>query len=156
RPHRRGGRQAHASGAPPGGLARTALALRGCRGGGSRRSPRRPVRYRLLFRARDARGRAHMAFELGRRTHAAALRALGVAGPRPRRRPARRGRFCRPRQRAGGLWALDRRSRLSVVCGGDAMTRNEARRGVVLVTVLWSIALLSALAMAASVTFRGF
>lgn len=36
------------------------------------------------------------------------------------------------------------------------MKRNEARRGVVLVTVLWSIVLLSALAMAASVTFRGF
>jgi general secretion pathway protein K len=36
------------------------------------------------------------------------------------------------------------------------MTRKEARRGMVLVTVLWSISLLSALAMAASVTFRGF
>jgi len=35
------------------------------------------------------------------------------------------------------------------------MTGNP-RRGVVLVTVLWSIALLSALAMAASATFRGF
>jgi general secretion pathway protein K len=38
----------------------------------------------------------------------------------------------------------------------NAMTHHEARRGVVLVIVLWSIALLSALAMAASVTFRGF
>jgi general secretion pathway protein K len=36
------------------------------------------------------------------------------------------------------------------------MTRNDSRRGMVLVTVLWSISLLSALAMAASVTFRGF
>jgi general secretion pathway protein K len=36
------------------------------------------------------------------------------------------------------------------------MKRNDPRRGVVLVTVLWSIALLSALAMAASVTFRGY
>jgi general secretion pathway protein K len=36
------------------------------------------------------------------------------------------------------------------------MKRKDSRRGVVLVTVLWSIALLSALAMAASVTFRGF
>jgi general secretion pathway protein K len=36
------------------------------------------------------------------------------------------------------------------------MTRDDPRRGVVLVTVLWSIALLSALAMAASVTFRGY
>jgi general secretion pathway protein K len=36
------------------------------------------------------------------------------------------------------------------------MKRQDPRRGVVLVTVLWSIALLSALAMAASVTFRGF
>jgi general secretion pathway protein K len=36
------------------------------------------------------------------------------------------------------------------------MKRSEARRGAVLVTVLWSISLLSALAMAASVTFRGF
>ena len=32
----------------------------------------------------------------------------------------------------------------------------DRRRGAVLVTVLWLIALLSALAMAASVTFRGF
>jgi general secretion pathway protein K len=32
----------------------------------------------------------------------------------------------------------------------------DPRRGVVLVTVLWLIALLSALAMAASITFRGF
>jgi len=36
------------------------------------------------------------------------------------------------------------------------MKRNDRRRGMVLVAVLWSIALLSALAMAASVTFRGF
>jgi general secretion pathway protein K len=36
------------------------------------------------------------------------------------------------------------------------MKRRDPRRGVILVTVLWSIALLSALAMAASVTFRGF
>jgi general secretion pathway protein K len=37
-----------------------------------------------------------------------------------------------------------------------AMKRSDPRSGVILVTVLWSIALLSALAMAASVTFRGF
>src|SRR5258708_21348253 len=36
------------------------------------------------------------------------------------------------------------------------MKRDDRRRGMVLVAVLWSIALLSALAMAASVTFRGF
>jgi general secretion pathway protein K len=36
------------------------------------------------------------------------------------------------------------------------MKRNDRRSGMVLVAVLWSIALLSALAMAASVTFRGF
>jgi general secretion pathway protein K len=36
------------------------------------------------------------------------------------------------------------------------MNRGDSRRGMVLVTVLWSISLLSALAMAASVTFRGF
>jgi len=36
------------------------------------------------------------------------------------------------------------------------MTRSDPRRGMVLFTVLWSISLLSALAMAASVTFRGF
>ena len=35
------------------------------------------------------------------------------------------------------------------------MKRSDPRSGVILVTVLWSIAL-SALAMAASVTFRGF
>jgi general secretion pathway protein K len=36
------------------------------------------------------------------------------------------------------------------------MTRNDPRRGMVLVTVLWTISLLSALAMAASVTFRSY
>jgi general secretion pathway protein K len=36
------------------------------------------------------------------------------------------------------------------------MKHADPRRGVVLMTVLWSIALLSALAMAAAVTFRGF
>jgi general secretion pathway protein K len=36
------------------------------------------------------------------------------------------------------------------------MKRSDPRRGVVLMTVLWSIALLSALAMAAAVTFRGY
>src|SRR5712691_3581744 len=97
-----------------------------------------------------------MAFKLGRRTDAAALCAIGVARPRHRRRPARRSRFRHPRQRAGGLRAPECRRRLSFLRGGDAMTGSEKRRGVVLVTVLWSIALLSALAMAASVTFRGF
>jgi general secretion pathway protein K len=36
------------------------------------------------------------------------------------------------------------------------MKRDDPRRGMVLVAVLWSISLLSALAMAASVNFRGF
>jgi general secretion pathway protein K len=36
------------------------------------------------------------------------------------------------------------------------MKDGDPRRGVILVTVLWSIALLSALAMAAAVTFRGY
>jgi general secretion pathway protein K len=36
------------------------------------------------------------------------------------------------------------------------MKRSDPRRGVILVTVLWSIALLSALAMAAAVTFRAY
>jgi general secretion pathway protein K len=36
------------------------------------------------------------------------------------------------------------------------MKYGDSRRGMVLVTVLWSISLLSALAMAASVTFRGY
>jgi len=36
------------------------------------------------------------------------------------------------------------------------MTRTDPRRGAVLVTVLWSISLLAALAMAASVAFRSF
>ena len=36
------------------------------------------------------------------------------------------------------------------------MSGDDRRRGVVLVTVLWSVVLLSALAMAASVTFRSF
>ena len=36
------------------------------------------------------------------------------------------------------------------------MRHGDPRRGVILVTVLWSIALLSALAMAAAVSFRGF
>ena len=34
--------------------------------------------------------------------------------------------------------------------------RSDARRGIVLVTVLWMVALLTALAMAAAITFRGF
>ncbi len=33
---------------------------------------------------------------------------------------------------------------------------NQARRGVILLTVLWTVALLATLAMAASLTFRGF
>src|SRR5712671_2865132 len=37
-----------------------------------------------------------------------------------------------------------------------AMTIGNPRRGMVLLTVLWTIALLSALAMAAAVSFRGF
>jgi general secretion pathway protein K len=36
------------------------------------------------------------------------------------------------------------------------MRANEHRRGIVLVTVLWAIVLLSALAMAAATTFRGY
>ncbi len=36
------------------------------------------------------------------------------------------------------------------------MNRPDPRRGIVLVTVLWTIALISALAMAAATTFRGF
>src|SRR3984893_19472348 len=36
------------------------------------------------------------------------------------------------------------------------LTMTDRRRGAVLVAVLWLIALLSALAMAASITFRGF
>jgi general secretion pathway protein K len=36
------------------------------------------------------------------------------------------------------------------------MARADARRGIVLVSVLWTIALLSALAMAAAISFRGF
>jgi len=38
----------------------------------------------------------------------------------------------------------------------DPMTHTDPRRGAVLMAVLWSISLLAALAMAASVTFRGF
>jgi len=38
----------------------------------------------------------------------------------------------------------------------DPTTHADPRRGAVLITVLWSISLLAALAMAASVTFRGF
>ena len=34
--------------------------------------------------------------------------------------------------------------------------RTDPRRGVILVAVLWTVALLSALAMATSVTFREF
>src|ERR1700730_13008244 len=36
------------------------------------------------------------------------------------------------------------------------MNSDDPRRGTILVAVLWSVALLSALAMAASTTFRGF
>jgi len=38
----------------------------------------------------------------------------------------------------------------------DPMTQADPRRGAVLIAVLWSISLLAALAMAASVTFRSF
>jgi general secretion pathway protein K len=38
----------------------------------------------------------------------------------------------------------------------DPMPHADPRRGAVLITVLWTISLLAALAMAASVTFRGF
>jgi general secretion pathway protein K len=38
----------------------------------------------------------------------------------------------------------------------DPTTRTDPRRGAVLMAVLWSISLMAALAMAASVTFRGF
>jgi type II secretory pathway component PulK len=38
----------------------------------------------------------------------------------------------------------------------DPTTHSDPRRGAVLMAVLWSISLLAALAMAASVTFRGF
>ena len=41
-------------------------------------------------------------------------------------------------------------------CRGLAVQTHDKRRGVVLVSVLWTMALLSALAMAAGVTFRGF
>ena len=41
-------------------------------------------------------------------------------------------------------------------CRGLAVQTHDRRRGVVLVSVLWTMALLSALAMAAGVTFRGF
>ena len=41
-------------------------------------------------------------------------------------------------------------------CKGLAVESYDRRRGVVLVSVLWTMALLSALAMAAGVTFRGF
>src|ERR1700732_1592816 len=58
-------------------------------------------------------------------------------------------------------WRRPRRRVQPVPClgGSDqamAAAPNDERRGVVLVAVLWSIALLSALAMAASTTFRGF
>src|SRR5947209_11249803 len=36
------------------------------------------------------------------------------------------------------------------------MAPSDARQGIVLVTVLWAMALLSALAMAAAISFRGF
>jgi general secretion pathway protein K len=42
------------------------------------------------------------------------------------------------------------------VANEHAMTNETCRRGVALVAVLWSIALLSALVLATSVTFRGF
>ncbi len=40
--------------------------------------------------------------------------------------------------------------------GGCGLMRTDPRRGVILVAVLWTVALLSALAMATSVTFREF
>src|SRR5262249_23476933 len=65
----------------------------------------------------------------------------------PRRHVSQR--CARPDPGAGPAAATER-------VGVFAMIRQDSRRGVVLIAELWSIALLSALAMAASTTFRGF
>ena len=97
-----------------------------------------------------------MVRELGRRTRAAKLRAADAAGPGHGRRSARRGRFRGSRQCSCSLRA-SRRWRRVPDCGGaspdrhiqdekgHAMKRSDPRRGASLVTVLGSIALLSAL-----------
>jgi len=105
--------------------------------------------------------------QLGWRMGVAPLRAVDSAGPGHRRRSARRSRFRDTRQCSRSLRAIRRGCGLPVrrafgaerrIRGGKASAyetqRSAPRRD--LVTVLWSIALLSALAMAASVTFRGF
>src|SRR5262249_17057229 len=46
--------------------------------------------------------------------------------------------------------------RLRPHAGAGGQAAGDSRRGMVLLTVLWTIALLSALAMAAAVSFRGF
>src|SRR5262249_19215000 len=105
--------------------------------------------------------------ELGRRARAATLCTADLARPVHGRRSARRSRFHGSSQCSRCLRARRRSARVPVcraagserdIRGGKAhaMKRSDPRRGVILVTVLWSIALLSALAMAASVTFRGF
>src|SRR5262249_40090028 len=105
---------------------------------------------------------ADLAYELGRRIGLAALRALACAR-RERPRRAGRSRFRHPRQRTNGLRParchsrmLGRRPRRPSRYREAAMTRTDPRRGAVLVTALWSISLLAALAMAASVAFRSF
>src|SRR5262245_31935662 len=46
--------------------------------------------------------------------------------------------------------------RLPPYAGAGSEAAGDSRRGMVLLTVLWTIALMSALAMAAAVSFRGF
>src|SRR3977135_858731 len=82
-------------------------------------------------------------------------------------RPASRSGFRDSFRRAESLRGTNRKNLVSFSHGihpdecairseDIRMNRDDPRRGTILVAVLWSITLLSALAMATSTTFRGF
>src|SRR5262249_24467102 len=104
---------------------------------------------------------------LDRRDDAAAFRATFPARPRNRRRSARRSGFHRTRRRAPGVRtsrcgpglpvaSIAPREASDRAMRDRRMTGDDRQRGMVLVTVLWTIALCSALAMATAVSFRSF
>src|SRR5258706_7149646 len=98
--------------------------------------------------------------ELDRPNDDAAVRPTDFARPHHRFGSARGSRFRRTRRRSPRLRASGRRRQLpfSGVDGRRAMMRirKHPQRGTILLTVLWTIALMAALAMAAAVSFRGF
>ena len=103
--------------------------------------------------------------ELGRQRRSPALRPPGPARPRHRRRRARAAGVRDPLGCAAVLLQARRHALLPGAAARfarlaaeeqSAVTGRDRQRGIILIAVLWSIALLSGLAMAASTTFRSF